>query len=208
MGVVAAILLILFGLGFWAWITSPQWFASLMDKYTEAGIQNSFFQESEKTNLMVQVHQITDDFRDGHITWSDLPKIVNFVSKSDFAPFGLSIIIESSIIHPSGLNDTEKQNAHKQLLRLQWAEINKVIDGETMDRLWAIVSMPNEKEGENNRRYKKDLSDEEIRQFFEEVRRTMDDHNVPENPFTEKPSVLLNNAITNYLSTKKEIKGL
>ncbi len=191
----------LFGFGFWAWIQSPKWFATLVNNRIEAGVFHSSLPETEQTEIITIVHQMTKRFAERTIVWKDLPTIIESVSKSEFAPVAFSIFIEATIISPSGLTETEKKHAHQQLLRLQWAESNKLIPDEKMDEIWSVIA-GNRNEAKSIH-LKNDLSDEEIRQFFKKTETTLDAYEVPLKPFNFDPSDALLEAIEPYLSNEQ-----
>lgn len=197
MGIVFVCMLILFGFGFWAWLQSPQWFAALVDNRMEAGIRDASLPETEKMELLDIVHNMTDQFRSGQIVWKDLPDIIESISDSEFAPLAFSIFIEATVINPSGLSDVEKQFAHQQLLRLQWAEMQKLIPDEKMETLWRTIGGTQEEA--KSIHLKNDLSDDELRTFFESCKTVLDAHDVPPDPFQFDPSDALNKALQPYL---------
>ena len=201
MGIVFIGILMLFGIGFWAWIQSPQWFATLVNNRIETGVIHSSIPETEQTEIMTIVHEMTKRFEERTIVWKDLPDIIESVSKSEFAPIAFSIFIEATIISPSGLTDAEKKHAHQQLLRLQWAESNELIPNEKMDEIWSVIA-GNRNEAKSIH-LKNDLSDEEIRQFFNKTETTLDAFEVPLEPFNFDPSDALFEAMKPYLSEEQ-----
>ena len=203
MGIVFVGILILFGLGFWAWIQSPQWFAALVDNRMEAGINDSSLSDSEKGELLEVIYNMTGNFRSGTLVWKDLPNIIDAVSESEFAPLAFSIFIEASIISPSGLTDSEKQFAHQQLMRLQWAEMNDKVPDEQMESIWRQIGGTQQEA--KSIHLKNDLSDDQLRAFFKECETVMNQFEVPLNPFDIDPSDALKNALKDYLSEPTDI---
>lgn len=197
MGFVFIAILLLFGLGFWAWIESPHWFASLVNNRTEFGFRHSLLPEQEQTELIEIVQDLTSEFREGHLVWSDLPAVVDTLSKSQFAPIAFAVFIEASIISPSGLTNEEKVNAHRQLLRLQWSEIEKVIDKSETEDIWATIA----EQGSDSTsiRFKKNLTDPQLRLFFEKAQKVLDANEIPLDPFPFDPSEALKQALQPYL---------
>jgi hypothetical protein len=170
-------LLAVIGVGVW-WI-SQNWRDLASSAGSEAikeGINATELPEQEKEEMAVQVDRVAEAFRAGDLPPEQLGEIFEQIVESPLMTTLVASAIESKYIAGSGLSDKEKDEGRQTLRRFIRGGVDgKISEGGVDDAMQHVAI----RTGDGQWELRDQVSDEDLRNFFEAAKDEADAAEIP-----------------------------
>ncbi len=190
-----AVLLILFLVGsIYTYTHWKGWTAEGMRKVMTSLIDDSQLSEDQKTQIIVEIDALADEFKAGNVSLEELAEVAQELAESPLILMGTVQALKSHYVDSSDMNDEEKADAEQQLQRFTRGMYeDKIAEAKIDEVLQPLLKQPGDGEDVtvgmsitvNNRawNFKESISREELDKFIENVRAASDEGSVPDEPY-------------------------
>lgn len=161
------------------------WAASAASAVVKQTLTQSELPPQEIEELNVQVDRLSNAFRTGELSGEKAARVFEQLVKSPLMTTIGASVIERKYLAKSGLNAEEKAQGSITLQRFLRGVVDQKIPENGINAAMAQVA---DKKPDGNWELRKQLSDEELRKFFEVAKAEADKAGIPEAPQTVDPS--------------------
>ena len=191
--IVLAIIIIIVGIVlFWVYLNWRSWTANALVQVTTMSVQEFDLPQDQQQAIIAEVELVAQDFKDKKISLQDMAKIMEEVGESPLFPIAGVIAAERKYIEPSGLPAEEKATAVRSLQRFARGVHEKQIPREVIeDVIKPLVTI----DAGGGWKFKDNATDEEVRQFVENVKTRADAVSIPDEAYEIDIAVELRKAI-------------
>lgn len=162
-----------------AWYVSRQAPIWLRDGLVKV-VNDSDMAEKDKQAVVQQIDRLVDGFKAGKIGYFDMPRIVEKFARSPVFALVIVRAVQEGYLKPSGLPEEEKEAGRRTIQRIARGIVEQKLK---QDDLESAVDLIAENPGEDQRKIKKKLTDEELRKFLAECKRIADEANIPDEEY-------------------------
>lgn len=180
-GVIVLLGLIVAGIAAW-WVAENvrQFGTDFAVSAMKEGLKELEVPDDQRIRMHARIDKIGEQFKEGKLDLEQVGEIFRKISEGPLLPAGISLFVKRVYIRDSGLDEEEKAAAHLAIQRFSRGVIDKSIPDATQQAALDIIST---RDGQGNRQFKQQLTDEELRAFIEAVKKAADDAGVaPEVP--------------------------
>ncbi len=142
-------------------------------------VDDSELPVEDRQAIMQQVDRVVDGFKRGDITLQDFEKVANELQNSPLLTTLMVLAAEEKYIKNSGLSDEEKTAASLEVRRVAQGVIDKKISQEELEEVLALITID---EGNEQKKLKDFLTDEELRGFIAKCKELSDKAEVEQDP--------------------------
>ena len=158
------------------------WTANLTVQGIEAALDESDLTEDQKSDIMVHVRDLADDFKAGDVTWQEMANIGEEIASSPVLPVAAVYGARRAYFNESGLSDEEKANADLQMQRLARGVFEKKISmTELEDACDQIVVRTSSDEW--HLKEPDVVDDEDLREMVGKITALVQEKEIPNEPF-------------------------
>lgn len=160
-----------------------------------AAIETSHLSDEDKEECLSQVDRVTEAFKAAKIDMGDATKILMDLSQSHVFTISTLRMIEEEYLQPSGLTSEEKESGAMTVDRISRGLLEKKIRSERVHSIVEQHLMIVEEievdddfkdasdEVPTTKRFKDEITDEQLQNFFTELKSLADDKQIPEETF-------------------------
>jgi hypothetical protein len=203
-GGVVGFLVVVLACGIGAWyvsVNAKPWGATLARNMAVQVVEASELTAEDKTQVVGQIDRVVNAYKKGEINEEDLQRILKEVERSPLLPMAVVFGVEVQYLERSGLSAEEKEDARLQLQRIVRGGFEKKIDKAKLD---ALMEPLLETEPNGNKKFKDQLSDEELRKFFADAKQLADEAMIPNEAFKVDIGDEVMRIVDRALSEKKK----
>ncbi len=159
-------------------------------------VEQSDLDQEEKQAIIAQVDRVVDQYQAGEISTEDLGRIMEELAESPLMGAILIRSVELKYIEPSGLGESEKEDARLTLQRVLRGLYEKQL---TTDDLEPAMDHVSYRDSQGNRQLKNRISDDELRDFLTACQEQADAAEIPDEPYEVQISQEIQRAIDRAL---------
>ena len=170
-------LLAVLAVGVW-WVSQNwrDWASSIGSDAIKAGINETDLPEKEKDEISLEVDRLAAELRQGRLTGDQLGSIFEQIMESPLMTTMVASAIEKKYIASSGLRDEEKEEGRRTLRRFIRGGVDgKISEGGINDAMQHVAI----RDGDGNWQLRDQVSDEDLRNFFEAAKDEADAAEIP-----------------------------
>jgi hypothetical protein len=176
---VIVLIVLLVGAGVYVAKNFKNWAADGVAVAMALVIEESALPPEEKSEIILILDQLKEDFQVGDITLDELGLIFQAMENCPALTMGMTSQFEASYLEPSGLNDQEKIEASLALNRLAQGLSSGSISWEEASGITTPISVTDQ-EGHTTIKEPGEVTDDEIRQAIAIAKRAADDAGIAE----------------------------
>jgi len=177
-GTIVLITLIAAGIGLWQLANNARNIgAGLAGTAMKEGLKELRLPADQEQRIFGRIDEVSRRFIDEEITLKEVGEMFKEISEGPLIPAGMALVIDRVYLDESGFDDNEKVAARLTVRRFTHGTIRGMIPDEQVDTVLDTIST-RKKEGE--RRFRRPLTDDELRTFISSAKQAADDADVPE----------------------------
>lgn len=143
-------------------------------------VDQSEIPQDGKERIRKRLTALAEDFQAGRLSKEQIGAIIEKVVESPLIVIALVKSAETQYVKPSGLDADEKAAAHRTLERFGRGLFEQKIAPQQQDEVMQHVMRD---EGEDRKKIKQKMTDDEVRAFLAKAKEAADDAQVPDEPF-------------------------
>lgn len=155
----------------------------------------------DKEIMIAEVRRVANAYKSGQITLEKMGKIMESLAESPLIVIGIVAAADKKYIQPSTLSDEEKAAARLAAQRVARGTFEKKIRQEQLEPVLDILST---KGPNDQRQFKPQLTDEELREFTRQATQLADGAQVSNEPFQLNIGEEFKRAVDRVLDPKPE----
>lgn len=176
------VLLAAAAVGTWVALSWRQWAVAAVRQVTEAALDETPLPADQRRRILATVDGLGEEFTAGRIGVEQMARVAEELTTGPVVPLAFLAAIDGTYLRGSGLPDGERAAARRMLERAARGVATGTIEPEeALELLQPLL----ERDGDDadSFRFRKRLSDDELRGFVAEVRRRVEAAGVPDEPF-------------------------
>jgi hypothetical protein len=148
-----------------------EWTASLSTQVIQQAIEATDLPEAEQTEVMEQVHRVTDAFRENQLSMEQVQRIMLQLQESPLIPSFVVSAIDEKYLNGSGLSDEEKTEARNTLNRFVQGMIQQKIAEADVNEVMAHVA---DRQPDGSWQLREQVTDDQLRTMLEAAKAKAD----------------------------------
>jgi hypothetical protein len=158
---------------------------NLIASAVKQSVEASEMRAEDKKAVNAQIDRVADGFKQNKITGEELGKIMEGLTKSPLFVVLVIYGVTHEYLNRPGLDPEEKADAERTLQRIARGSAEGKITSDDLQKPFSAISQdPNQpKSGNQPPQAKQQLSDEDLKKFFEDLKKLADEKEIPDEPY-------------------------
>ncbi len=136
--------------------------------------------DEEKEAINIQIDRVIDAYKRGEITIEEIGEAAEKIGRSPVIGIVMLLAIKAQYLDRSGLDVEEKLQAGRTIQRAWQAVVEEKISPKDLEPPFEMIADQKNEDGENEWVFKEEVSDDELREFFAELKRLPDNAGIPD----------------------------
>jgi hypothetical protein len=154
---------------------------NMVSSQIKQAVQQSALPADQKQRIVARVDTLAADFKADQITGAQLGAVFEAITKGPLLHLGAVYLFEQSYLTPSGLSVEEKAAGRRALERFARGVYEAKIPREQVEQVTDPVMETN---AQNEREFKKNATDEDVREALARAQTQADQADMPDESFT------------------------
>lgn len=205
-GIVAAVVfLALLAVTIWVALSWKRWMVNTGRQIAVDVVDRMPLEPDDRRRILAALDRVGDAFVAGRIDGDGLGRLFSGIGEGPLLPLAIVKAAELKYVARSGLPPDEQETARRTLERAGRGLVERTVSPDDFEELDATIMEPDPRAppGEDRRRLKEQLADDELRDFLARLKARIDEAGVPDEPWVVDVAAEVEKAVAAALDGDK-----